>query len=126
MNTNAELRVDLGSKTLVAGPAQQAPLKDMAKVKHIFAPNVYLKAFFVPAGMRVITKAFLEEHVTILAKGSVVVEDPDGVKIKYVAPAHTVFKQGTRYRVITLEDAVWYCVHPTAETDQATVIKRYE
>ena len=126
MNSNAELRLDPESQTLVAQPQARMSLKDQAKIKHIFGPNVYIKAFFVPRGLTVVTKAFLEDHVTILAQGTVVVEDPDGVKTKYVAPAHTVFQQATRYRCTCIEDAVWYCVHPTEETDQAVLIKRYE
>lgn len=123
---NTQLKLDDDKQTLVAQLDEQPPLKELAKIKNIFAPNLYVKAFFVPAGIRVVTKAFLEDHVTILAKGSVVVEDPNGERIKYVAPAHTVFKQATRYRVVTLEDAVWYCIHPTQETDQETLIKKYE
>ena len=126
MNSNAELRLDPESQTLVAQPQARPSLKDLAKIKHIFGPSVYIKAFFVPQGITVVTKAFLEDHVTILAQGTVVVEDPDGVKTKYVAPAHTVFQQATRYRCTCIEDAVWYCVHPTEETDQAVLIKRYE
>jgi hypothetical protein len=126
LNTNAELRLDPGSQTLVAQPQSRPSLKDLAKIKHIFGPSVYVKAFFVPQGITVVTKAFLDDHVTILAQGTVVVEDPDGVKTKYVAPAHTVFQQATRYRCTCIEDAVWYCVHPTEETDQAVLIKRYE
>ena len=125
-NTNAELRLDLESQTLVARPQSRPSLKDLAKIKHIFGPSVYIKAFFVPRGMTVVTKAFLEDHVTILAQGTVVVEDPDGIKTKYLAPAHTVFQQATRYRCTCIEDAVWYCVHPTKETDQTVLIKRYE
>ncbi len=126
MNSNAELRLDPESQTLVAQPQARPSLKDLAKIKHIFGPGVYIKAFFVPRGITVVTKAFLEDHVTILAQGTVVVEDPDGVKTKYVAPAHTVFQQATRYRCTCIEDAVWYCVHPTEETDQSVLIKRYE
>jgi hypothetical protein len=126
MNSNAELRLDPESQTLVAQPQARPSLKDLAKVKNIFAPNVYIKAFFVPKGMRVITKAFREDHVTILATGSVLVEDPEGKKIKYVAPVAIHFKEQTRYRATTLEDAVWYCVHPTQETDQEALIKMYE
>ena len=125
-NTNAELRLDIESQTLVARPQSRPSLKDLAKIKHIFGPSVYIKAFFVPRGITVVTKAFLEDHVTILAQGTVVVEDPDGVKTKYLAPAHTVFQQATRYRCTCIEDAVWYCVHPTEETDQSVLIKRYE
>ena len=128
MNSNAQLRLDPESQALVAVPPNdtQPPLADLAKVKNIFAPNVYIKAFFVPKGLRVITKAFREDHVTILATGSVLVEDPDGVKTRYVAPVAIHFKQQTRYRATTLEDAVWYCIHPTQETDQAALIKMYE
>ena len=126
MNSNAELRLDPGSQNLVAQPQARMSLKDQAKIKHIFGPSVYIKAFFVPRGITVVTKAFLEDHVTILAQGTVIVEDPDGVKTKYVAPAHTVFQQATRYRCTCIEDAVWYCVHPTEETDQSVLIKRYE
>jgi hypothetical protein len=126
MNSNAELQLDPESQTLVARPQSRPSLKDLAKIKNIFGPNVYIKAFFVPRGLTVVTKAFLEDHVTILAQGTVVVEDPVGVKTKYVAPAHTVFQQATRYRCTCIEDAVWYCVHPTQETDQAVLIKRYE
>ena len=126
LNTNAQLRLDPESQTLVAQPQARPSLKDLAKIKHIFGPSVYIKAFFVPQGITVVTKAFLEDHVTILAQGTVVVEDPDGVKTKYVAPAQTVFQQATRYRCTCIEDAVWYCVHPTEETDQAVLIKRYE
>ena len=126
MNSNAELRLDPESQTLVAQPKVRPSLKDLAKIKHIFGPSVYIKAFFLPRGITVVTKAFLEDHVTILAQGTVVVEDPDGVKTKYLAPAHTVFRQATRYRCTCIEDAVWYCVHPTEETDQTVLINRYE
>jgi hypothetical protein len=126
MNSNAELQLDPESQTLVARPQSRPSLKDLAKIKHIFGPNVYIKAFFVPKGITVVTKAFLEDHVTILAQGTVVVEDPDGVRVKYLAPAHTVFQRATRYRCTCIEDAVWYCVHPTEETDQSVLIKQYE
>ena len=126
MNSNAELRVDLANKSLVAVSPTQPPLKNLAKIKHIFSPNVYIKAFFVPASIRLVTKEFHEDHVTILAKGSVLMEDPQGKKIKYVAPVAIKLKAHSRYRVVTLEEAVWYCVHPTDETDQGTLIKQFE
>jgi hypothetical protein len=97
----------------------------LAKIKHIFNPGVYIKAFFVPKNVRLVTKEFREDHITILAQGSVLVED-QGQNIKYVGPVAIAFKQNTRYRVGTLEDSVWYCVHPTDETDQDKLIKMYD
>ena len=124
MNTNAQLAVEAQpSETL---PENRPSLRDLAKIKHIFGPGVYIKTFFVPKGLAVITKAFREDHVTILAHGSVVVEDPAGERVRYNAPAHTVFQQNTRYKCTCIEDAVWYCIHPTDETDQDVLIKMYE
>ena len=110
----------------VTTPDNRPSLRDLAKVKHIFGHNVYIKAFFVPKGLTVITKAFREDHVTVLAQGSVIVEGPDGERVKYVAPAHTVFLENTRYKCTCVDDAAWYCIHPTDETDQDVLIKRYE
>jgi hypothetical protein len=123
LNTETQSTVE---PQLTATAENRPSLKDLAKIKHIFGPGVYIKAFFVPKGIAVITKAFREDHITILAKGSVIVEDPNGKCIKYIAPAHTVFQEDTRYRCTCVEDAVWYCIHPTNETDQDLLIKRYE
>lgn len=125
MNSNAELRLDLESQTLVAQPQTQPALKDLAKVKHIFSPGVYIKAFFVPKNTGLVTKSMHDDHVTILAQGSVIIED-QGQLVRYVAPATVPFKKHTRYRVRTEQDSVWYCVHPTQETDQAVVIDKYK
>jgi hypothetical protein len=124
MNTNAQLAVEPQPTDPLS--ENRPSLRDLANTKHIFGPNVYIKAFFVPKGLTVITKAFREDHITILAHGSVVVEDPAGERIKYDAPAHTLFLENTRYRCTCVEDSVWYCIHPTDETDQGVLIKMYE
>ena len=124
LNTETPLSIELQPSGTT--PENRPSLRDLAQVKHIFGPNVYIKAFFVPKGLALITKAFREDHITILAKGSVVVEDPDGQRFKYIAPAHTVFRENIRYKCSCVEDAVWYCIHPTDETDQDVLIKRYE
>ena len=53
----------------------QKPLNEMAKVKHIFSDNVYIKAFSVPRGVKLYSKAFPDDHVAILAKGTVILDD---------------------------------------------------
>jgi len=123
---NTETPLSIESQPSGTTLENRPSLRDLAKTKHIFGPNVYIKAFFVPKGLTVITKAFREDHVTILAHGSVIVEDPDGSRIKYTAPAHTMFLENTRYRCSCVEDSVWYCIHPTDETDQDVLIKQYE
>jgi hypothetical protein len=103
---------------------QRLPLAEAAQIKHIHSDGMYIKAYRVPAGLKIYTKRFPDEHVSILGHGSVVLENGDQ-KIKFVAPAHFVLEAMTRYKIITLEDSVWYCVHSTTETDQAVLDELY-
>lgn len=103
---------------------QYKMLLEQARIKHIFAPGAYIKAYSVPAGLRFHSKELPEDHVSILAKGSVYVEGPD-IKLKLSAPVHFNLKAETRYLVVAIEDSVWYCVHPTDEADTDEIIKRY-
>jgi hypothetical protein len=125
MNTDSQtpLDTDTSNMPVVARPARST-LTDMAKIKHIHSDGVYIKAYRVPAGLKIYSKRFPDDHVTILGQGSVVVEKGDE-NIKFVAPAHFVFEAMTRYTVHTLEDSVWYCVHATTETDQAVLDELY-
>ena len=125
LNTNTQLPPDTvtSSSEPVEIPAR-ATLADKAQIKHIHSDGVYIKAYRVPAGLKIYSKRFPDDHVTILGQGSVVVENGDE-NIKFVAPAHFMFKAMTRYTVYTLEDSVWYCVHATTETDPATIAELY-
>lgn len=91
-------------------------LFDVAKIKHIVSDGVYIKTYFVPAGVKLYTKQFPEEHISILSLGSVLVTDGEK-KTRYIAPAHVVIPANRRVEVVTLENSVWYCVHPTDVTD---------
>jgi hypothetical protein len=125
LNTNTKLTVDpvTNSLTTVAVP-DRSTLADMAKIRHIQADGVYIKAYRVPAGLKIYSKRFPSDHVTILGQGSVLVENGDK-KLKFSAPAHFVFEAMTRYTIHTLEDSVWYCVHATTETDPAVLADLY-
>jgi hypothetical protein len=125
LNTNTKLAIDPTTSTLVTvDAAKRQPLADVAQIRHVHSAGVYIKAFRVPAGLQFYTKRFADEHVSILGQGSVVIENGDK-KLKFVAPAHFVLDAMTRYKIITLEDSVWYCVHATAETDQSVLDELY-
>ena len=94
------------------------------QVKHILAGGVYIKTYFVPKGARMWTKKFEEDHVSILGKGSVILENPAG-HVKFVAPAHCNIPANTRIGVVALEDSVWYCIHPTQDTDLDALNEKY-
>ena len=103
-------------------PAQAEPsvrrpsFDEIVQVKHLRTEGLYVKAYQAPAGTRMYTKQFATDHMTILARGTAVLE-AQGYGVKLVAPVHCVIPANTRVRVSLLEDSVWYCLHPTAETD---------
>jgi len=125
MNTDPQIPMDADTlDTPVDAKPARVTLADLAKIKHIYSDGVYIKAYRVPAGLKIYSKRFPDDHVTILGHGSVVVANGNE-NIKFVAPAHFVFEAMTRYTIHTLEDSVWYCVHATTETDPATIAELY-
>ena len=116
-------RADLASDASVE-QAQNLSLLEQARVKHIFTEGAYVKAYSVPAGVKLYTKQFKNDHVTILAKGSVYIKGPD-YEAKISSPIHVPIKADARYLVVTLEECVWYCIHVTDETDPERIMETF-
>ena len=116
-------RADLADSADVV-QIQAKSLLEHARVKNIISDGVFIKAYSVPKGVKLYTKQFATDHVTILAQGDVYIEGPD-YKAKLTAPVHVLLKANTRYAVATLDNCVWYCIHPTTETDLETIIKTF-
>jgi hypothetical protein len=111
----------------VTTPVESQPItlaSHSVEVKHILTSGVYMKAHRAPGGLQVRTKQFDFDHVVVLAHGSVVVKSDAG-DVKFKAPAHFFIPANTRVVAATLEDAVWYCIHPTEETDLAVLAEKY-
>ena len=103
---------------------QTVPYNAVAQVKHLQADNVYVKCTMLPKNFRFWTKRTGDNHLAILAMGTVVIEDGDQ-RTKYVAPASTVIPGDRRVRVYTLSDIAFYCIHSTQETDVAVLDRIY-
>ena len=129
LNTDTQTPLDAELDTVytpVATRPARMKLAEVAKVKHILSEGVYIKAFIVPKGLKFYTKRFPDNHVSILAMGSVGI-DNGREKIKITAPMNVTLEAMTRYQIVTLEDAVWYCVHanPSNETDIEVLSETY-
>ena len=85
-------------------------------VKHNFSDGLYAKEMFVPKGYIVGQHAHKFSHLSILAKGKVIVRTDEGVT-EYSAPACLEIKEGINHAIEALEDTVWFCIHATDETD---------
>ena len=129
LNTDTQTPLDAELDTVdtpVAVKPKRMKLADVAKIKHILSDCVYIKEFIVPEGLKFYTKRFPDNHVSILAMGSVII-DNGHEKIKITAPMNVTLEAMTRYQIYTLEDSVWYCVHanPNNETDLTVLSEEY-
>jgi hypothetical protein len=125
LNADTKLAIDPATTSLIPSISQtRVPVASVAQIKHIHSDGVYVKAYKVPSGLQFYTKQFPTEHVSILGQGSVIIEKGTE-KIKVVAPAHVIIEAMTRCKITTLDEAVWYCIHVTTETDQTVLDKLY-
>jgi len=85
-------------------------------VTHHFAPSVYAREIFMPAGAVVVGKIHKHAHLNIISKGKVIVSTEFGKK-QLVAPCTFVSEAGTKRAVYIVEDCIWTTIHPTEETD---------
>ena len=90
------------------------------KVEHHFGGGVYAKETFIPFGVVLTQHIHPHAHLSILAKGRVIVE-AGTLKQEFEAPACLTIAEGVEHRVQALEDAIWYCIHATADTEPSTV-----
>lgn len=94
------------------GTMEQVPLP----LKHYFAPGVYIREIFMPAGTIVIGKIHKTEHFNILLQGRCsIVSENDTHELK--APLTFVSKAGVQKALYIHEDMIWQTVHLTDERD---------
>lgn len=92
----------------------------MSDMQHHFSDNLYAKEILLSAGSLVVQHKHKFDHLSILAKGKVIVLfDEDAVE--YTAPACINIVKGVDHAIKALEDSVWFCVHATDETDATKV-----
>jgi quercetin dioxygenase-like cupin family protein len=86
------------------------------EIVHHFSDGLYAKQLVIPKGFEGIQHIHSYSHLSILAKGRVIVVTDEG-KQEYTAPACIEIKSGIHHKIISLEDATWFCIHATEETD---------
>ena len=107
-----KMRIEEMERAMIEAPQVHAPLTER------FAPGVYLREVFMPAGALIIGHEHKTEHFNIVLTGAALVAI-DGKVEEIVAPATFVSKPGVRKVLLIIEDMTWQTVHPTTETDPA-------
>ncbi len=84
------------------------------------AKGVYAKEILIPAGYTLVSHKHTYDHLSILASGEVLLTFGKAKGI-VSGPAALVIDAGVHHTVHALTDAVWFCIHPTDETNAAAV-----
>jgi hypothetical protein len=84
---------------------------------HHFAPGIYARELFMPAGSLITSKIHKTEHPYIISKGRALVwTEQDGV-VEICAPHFGITLPGTRRVLFIYEDCIWTTFHSTNMTD---------
>ena len=90
------------------------------EVEHYFAGRLYAKMYRMPARTAIGKHVHDYDHLSVLAKGHVVV-DIDGECTAHCAPCVLTIKAHKVHVIRSVTNAVWYCIHATDETDPEKV-----
>lgn len=118
------------------GPAAEATMRDVLlrpfadafppeNIYHHFvgqdqAKGVYAKELHIPAGFRLDSHSHAYDHLSVLARGSVRLTVAGSTR-DVTGPCALTIMAGETHKLIALTDAVWFCIHPTDETDATKV-----
>lgn len=90
---------------------------ELLTITHHFGGEAYMKKTVIPAGLRLTQHVHKHDHLSLLAEGAVEVT-VDGVTTLHEAPCDPILiVAGKAHEVVSLTNAVWYCVWGTKETD---------
>jgi quercetin dioxygenase-like cupin family protein len=84
------------------------------------ARGIYAKELRIPGGALLVTHEHSYDHLSILASGMVDLM-VDGTEKTLTGPCAIMIKAGLAHGIRALTDAVWFCIHPTEETDASRV-----
>ena len=92
----------------------------MSQILHHFADHLYAKETHIDAGEHLLQHVHKFSHLSILAKGKVVVSTDEGQQL-IEAPACLEIKAGIHHGVKAITDTIWYCIHSTDEKDVSKI-----
>lgn len=100
----------------------QLDLNDLTK--HHFAPGIYVRELFIPAGTVLTGKIHRHEIMNILVSGTIRVTTDDGVKELTGMKIYNS-QPGTKKAAVAVTDTIWLNVHPTKETDLVKIEEEF-
>jgi len=86
------------------------------ETQHHFAPGIYVRELFIPAGTVLTGKIHRHELMNILVSGTIQVTTDTGVT-ELTGPKIYNSPPGMKKAAYAITDTIWLNIHPTTETD---------
>jgi hypothetical protein len=80
------------------------------------ARGIYAKELRIPAGMMLVSHEHAYDHLSILASGFISLTVDQETRAVY-GPCAIRIEKGRAHTVRAITEAVWFCIHPTEETE---------
>ena len=84
------------------------------------ARGVYAKELHIPAGFTLVSHRHHYDHLSVLASGRICLTVA-GNHQYLTGPLAVTIEAGKDHTLRAITDAVWFCIHPTEETDPSRV-----
>ena len=95
-----------------------------ALTSHHFAPGIYVRELFIPAGTVLTGKIHRHETMNILVSGTIRVTTDDGVKELTGLQIYNS-QPGMKKAALAVTDTIWLNIHPTEETDLVKIEEEF-
>jgi hypothetical protein len=96
------------------------------EVTHRFAPGLYIREIFLPAGSVLTSRIHKYEHPFVISKGVISVWSANEGTVFYRAPHTGITLPGTRRVLLAHEDTIWTTFHlnPDEERNPDAIVAR--
>lgn len=116
MNPAPALPVELPNSRAELERAEGRMLQGIQPVtflKHHFAPGIYVREIWMPAGAIILGHEHLTDHLNVVVSGKCMVRAEGAVRIISAGPSPVTFRSGASVRkaLFILEDTTWMTVH---------------
>jgi hypothetical protein len=112
----ARLKVEKAERLIETLPQVDCP------ITHHFAPGVYMREMFIPAGVMLTGAVHKTKHLTLLVKGRLLLVNGDA-STEVIAPATLMSPAGIKRAGYAVEDSVVMTIHATNETDTDKLVE---
>jgi hypothetical protein len=105
-----QAKADYAINSIEEAIVRQLPLVDFP-VTHKFAPGMYVREIFMPAGSVLTSRIHKFEHPFVISKGVISVWSLNEGTVCYRAPHTGITLPGTRRVLLAHEDTIWTTFH---------------